>query len=159
MRTHTINFDALKKEDWSEKELANAQVATDFIQHIMIDHDFDYVLNQFGENNYVQHNRNIPDGMKELVNYVRNMAKRFPDYTYDVKHMMADGDYITFHSHATVNKKHRGNDKKGFNIMDTWKIVDGEIREHWDSIQPLDASMRLFMLISGGSIRNSNGVF
>ncbi len=45
------------------------------------------------------------------------------------------------------------------NIIDTWRIEDGRIVEHWDSIQALDFSMRVYSLISGGDIANSNGVF
>jgi len=64
-----------------------------------------------------------------------------------------------FHSHATLDREHRGNDEKGMNIIDTWKIQDGKIVEHWDSIQALDGFMRFYAWISGGDIRNSNGVF
>lgn len=45
------------------------------------------------------------------------------------------------------------------NIIDTWRIEDGRIVEHWDSIQALDFSMRVYSLISGGDIANENGVF
>jgi len=44
--------------------------------------------------------------------------------------MYVDGDYVTVHLHATNNKKHRGNPKKGLNIMDIWKVEDGVILEH-----------------------------
>ena len=97
--------------------------------------------------------------MYALVEFVADFAKRVPDYTYDVKRMLVDDDYVTFHSHATIRKAHRGNDKKGLNIIDTWRIKDGTIVEHWDAIQPLDAFMRFYVLLSGGRIRNNNGVF
>ena len=83
----------------------------------------------------------------------------YPEYSYDVKHIYADGDHVVFHSHATLKKEDRGNDRKGMNIIDTWRIEDGRIVEHWDAIQPLDRGMRLFVLLNGGNIRNSNGVF
>jgi len=159
MDTLIINFDALKKNSWSEKEVQNVKLVLDFVQHLMNKHDFDYVSKKYMNNAYVQHNRNIPDGLKALVDYVANFAKRYPAYTYDVKHIYADGDYVIFHSHSTINEKHRGNDKKGLNITDTWKIVDGKIIEHWDSIQPIDGFMRFFVWLTGGKIRNSNGVF
>ncbi|MEM6348575.1 MAG: nuclear transport factor 2 family protein [Bacteroidota bacterium] len=155
----TINLNTLKKESWSAQELENAAVVTDFIQNLMNNHDFDYILQTYGDNPYIQHSRGITDGISGLVKYVGGFAKRYPEYTYDVKHIYADGDYISFHSHATLKKKDRGNDKKGFSIIDTWKVIDGQIVEHWDAIQPLDFMMRLVVLLSGGKIANANGVF
>ena len=70
-----------------------------------------------------------------------------------------DGDYVTFHSHATLKEEDRGNDQKGMNIIDTWKIENGKIVEHWDSIQPLDVFMRFYVGLNGGDIQNANGVF
>lgn len=154
-----IDFDALKQAHWSEQETQNAALITDFVQNIMNNHDFDYILRTYGEMNYVQHNRNIPDSIKGVVGYVQGFTKRYPEYTYDVKRMIADGDYITFHSHATLRKKDRGNDSKGFNVSDTWKVVNGEIQEHWDSVQPIDTMMRMVVLLQGGDIKNANGVF
>lgn len=159
MDTLKINVDAFIKDHWSSQEVDNARLVADFVQHLMNDHDFDYVLENFDNDLYLQHNRGIPDGIGGLVNFVKQFAKNFPEYSYDVKHIYADGDNIIFHSHATLKKKHRGNDKKGLNIIDTWKISDGKIVEHWDSLQPIDSFMRFYVWLSGGSIKNNNGVF
>ncbi|SON52078.1 protein of unknown function [Vibrio tapetis subsp. tapetis] len=53
---------------------------------------------------------------------------------------------MIFHSHATLDKEGRGNDQKGMNFIDTCRIEEGRIIEHWDSIQALDLSMRLYSL-------------
>ncbi|MEM7033597.1 MAG: nuclear transport factor 2 family protein [Chloroflexota bacterium] len=154
-----IDFDSLKKDSWSDQEMENAKLLVDFVQHLMNNHDFDHVMNTFNNDAYIQHNRNLPEGIAGVVGVVKQFAKRYPDYTYDVKHILADGDYVSFHSHATINKKDRGNDKKGLNIKDTWKIKDGKIVEHWDAIQPMDGFMRFYTLLTGGTIRNGNGVY
>ena len=154
-----IDFESLRQPHWSEQELQNAELIADFVQHLMNDHDFGYVRERFGQANYVQHNRNIPDGILNLADYVQAFAERFPEYSYDVKRMQADGDFVTFHSHATMRARDRGNDQKGLNIIDTWQVKDGDIVEHWDAIQPLDGFMRFYALLTGGRIRNSNGVF
>lgn len=159
MDTLKINLDALRKSNWTDKEFKQAELMVDFVQHLMNNHNFEYISEQYGDNSYVQHSRGIADGMDELIKYVRNSAKRFAEYTYDVKHIYVDGDYVTFHSHATIKKKHRGNDKKGFNIIDTWKIKDGKIVEHWDAIQPINGFMRFYVWLSGGKMKNSNGMF
>jgi len=155
----SIDLTSLKKASWTEQELENAELVTDFVQHLMNDHDFDYVLERYNDSAYVQHNRNLPDKVTGLVSFLEEFVEEYPDYTYDVKHIYVDGDYVIFHSHATLNKEDRGNDQKGMNIIDTWRIEDGRIVEHWDSIQALDFSMRVYSLLTGGDIANSNGVF
>ncbi|WP_369986258.1 nuclear transport factor 2 family protein [Thalassolituus sp.] len=155
----TVDLQSLKKDGWSEQELANVTLVTDFVQNLMNNHNFDYVLERYNDDSYVQHNRNLPNKITGLVGFLAEFVQDYPDYTYDVKHIYADGDYVIFHSHATLQKDDRGNDQKGMNIIDTWRIEDGKIVEHWDSIQALDTFMRFYSLISGGDIQNSNGVF
>ncbi|ANW26789.1 polyketide cyclase [Vibrio coralliilyticus] len=155
----TINLQELQKPNWTEQKLANAKLITDFVQNLMNDHNFDYVLEHYNDSAYTQHNRNLPDKVTGLVGFLKEFVEDYPDYTYDVKHIYVDGDYVIFHSHATLDKEDRGNDEKGMNIIDTWRIEDGRIVEHWDSIQALDFSMRLYSLLSGGDIENANGVF
>ncbi|MEM1057585.1 MAG: nuclear transport factor 2 family protein [Bacteroidota bacterium] len=154
-----VDLAALRRPHWSEEEQRNVAIVADFVQHLMNEHDFDYVLRTFGTHPYVQHSRGIPDGMDGLVGFVRQFVKRFPDYSYDVKHIFADGDTVTFHSHVTPRKSQRGDDTKGFNIIDTWRLEDGRIADHWDAIQPLDGFMRFYLWVAGGAIRNANGVF
>lgn len=154
-----IDFDALKNDHWSEQDTSNARLVVDLVQHLMNDHDFDYILKNFGDHPYVQHNRLIPDSVNGIVKYIGDFARRFPAFTYDVKHIYVDGDFVTLHSHATAREKDRGNDKKGYNISDTWQLENGRVVEHWDSVQPIDLVNRIYAVFSGGSIRNSNGVF
>ena len=155
----TIDFDALAQPHWSEAELANARLVHEFVQLVMNDHDFEAVLDRFAGGSYVQHNRTMPDGISGVVATVERFVKRFPDFSYDVKNIVASGDRVVFHSHATMRESHRGHDGKGLIIFDMWRIDGGAIVEHWDSLQALDLSMRLYLAASGGRKRNDNGVF
>lgn len=157
--TLQIDLAALQKTSWTEQELKNAEVITDFVQNLMNNHNFDYVLERYNDSAYTQHNRNLPDKVTGLVGFLTEFVGDYPEYSYDVKHIYVDGDYVIFHSHATLNKDDRGNDEKGMNIIDTWRLENGRIVEHWDSIQALDGFMRFYVLISGGDINNDNGVF
>lgn len=154
-----IDLQSLQKPNWTEQELRNAKLITDFVQNLMNNHNFDYILERYNDSDYVQHNRNLPDKIAGLVGFLQDFVQDYPDYTYEVKHIYVDGNYVIFHSHATLNSEDRGNDQKGLNIIDTWRLENGRIVEHWDSIQALDGYMRFYALISGGKIRNSNGVF
>jgi len=155
-----IDFPSLHKNHWDEREKQNVELISDFVQNLMNDHNFDYVKEKFDNSKYVQHNTAIPDGISGLVEFVRNFSKRFPEYGYDVKQIMADGDLVMFHSHCTLKTKERGNDKKGMIIVDYWKLEDGQIVEHWDSIQTISFWLTFllnFYKISGR--KNKNGVF
>lgn len=155
----TVQLEKHYQETWSAAERENVEMVVDFVQHLMNNHDFEYVRNTYLNSRYTQHNRNISDGMESIIKYVEDFSKRFPEFTYDVKRVIADGDLVIFHSHATLRAAHRDNDRKGMNIVDIWKIENGQIVEHWDAIQPLDLFMRLYVLMTGGSIKNTNGVF
>lgn len=159
MNTLKIDLEKLKKPNWSKEELSNAELVCDFVQHIMNEHDFEYIRKKFGSHPYKQHNQSMTDGLDGVLEVVSNFAKKYPDYTYDVKHIYVDGAYVTVHSHATNKKKHRGNPQKGLNIMDIWKVENGQITEHWDAVQPIHGFMRFFFLMIGGKFNNKNTYF
>ncbi len=159
METFVINLDSFKKETWTKQEYENAAVVVDFVQLIMNDHNFEYIKKKYGSHKYRQHNQSMVDGLTGVLEVVSNFAKRYPDYAYDVKHIYVDGSFVILHSHATTTKKHRGNPKKGLNIMDVWKVEDGEITEHWDAVQPIHGSMRFLFWMIGGKFRNHNTYF
>ena len=159
MANPEVNFQALERAEWSDTERSNARTMSEFVQLLMNDHDFAQVRERFSTGTYIQHNRAIPDGIDGLTDYVAGLAKRFPDYSYDVRRIVASGELVVFHSHATLKATHRGNQKKGFIIFDTWKLENGEIVDHWDALQPLDVFARLVTLLGGGRIRNDNGIY
>lgn len=159
MNTVKINFESLVQVHWSDEQKQNAKIVVNFVQTLMNDHDFDRLKKEFGNSIYTQHNRSIADGIDGVLASVGSLTKRFPDFSYDVKRVLVDSEFVTLHSHVTVNKKHRGNETKGYNIIDTWQVKNGKPAEHWDAVQPLDAFMRLYYWLTGGSILNNNGVF
>ena len=154
-----IDLNQFKRDHWTDQEHANAELVVDFVQHLMNDHDFDYVREHFGTKHYLQHNRSMRDGLEGVLDYISNLIKRYPDYTYDVKHIYVDGDMVIVQSHSTIQKKHRGNPDKGVNIFDAWRVHDGAIVEHWDAIQAVDGFMRTVSLMTGGKKQNENTLY
>ncbi len=159
MNSMQINYKSFEKPHWSDLEKENVKLLIGFVQALMNDHDFDKVRSDYNNSFYKQHNRGIPDGMENLIKYVGDFVKRYPDYCYDVKHIHADGDHVIFHSHISTKKKDRGNESKGINVMDSWRVENGQIVEHWDSLQAIDGPTRFLFLLIGGKIANQNGLF
>ncbi|MFY0644358.1 MAG: ester cyclase [Bacteroidia bacterium] len=154
-----INIQKLTQDHWTEQEKENVDIVVDFFQTLMNEHNFDRTLQKHAANSYIQHNRAIPDQISGLIEYVKNMTKRFPEYSFDVKKIMADDNYVILHSHTTLKAKHRGNEKKGFIITDTFRLKDGTLAEHWDAIQPIDRFSRILWLVLGGQVANTNSTF
>ena len=159
MKKPVIKFENYLKENWTEEEVKNVKLVVDFFQHLMNEHDFEYTLETYGGGSYTQHNRSIPNNIEGLVGYVKTMVKRFPEYSFDVKQIHADGEHVILHSHATMKAKHRGSEKKGFIITDTFRLINGKLMEHWDAIQPIDFFSRFLMLATGGTVSNQNPTF
>jgi predicted SnoaL-like aldol condensation-catalyzing enzyme len=159
MQTIPVEIEPFVRAHWTPEETAHATLVAEFVTMLMNAHDFDGVRSRFGNDAYVQHNHGIADGIEGLIETLTDLTKRFPEYGYDVKSINVDGDIVVFHSHATLKAAHRGNGRKGFNITDRWRIADGLIVEHWDSIQPMDRFARLYALMVGGKVRNANGSY
>ncbi|MEM1259715.1 MAG: hypothetical protein AAGC45_14420 [Bacteroidota bacterium] len=43
METLKVNLEKLRKSTWTEEEYGNAEVICDFVQHLMNDHNFEYI--------------------------------------------------------------------------------------------------------------------
>ena len=155
----TINLNDHLQESWTQQETNNVKVVVDFFQHLMNEHDFKYTLENYDKGPYIQHNRAIPNEIKGLVGYVKKMTKRFPEYSFDVKRIIVHEDFVVLHSHTTLKAKHRGNEKKGFIITDTFRLKDGKLMEHWDAIQPIDGYTRFLFFMIGGKVQNDNPTF
>lgn len=159
MASPQIDLQSFKKAHWSLNDKKNVEAVLEFVQLIMNDHNFEEIRRRYTGKPYKQHNRNIADGIEGVIKTVSDLVKNTPEFSYDVKHIYVDGQYVILHSHATLKIAHRGNDSQGMNIIDIWKVIDGTLVEHWDAVQGVSFSMRLYGLVVGGKVRNSNGVF
>ena len=155
----TIDFDRIAQGDWTDSERANAHHVQRFVQLLMNDHDFGAVRDGFGGSPYTQHNRSMEDGLPGVIESVERLVSRFPEFAYDVKQVISSGDRVVTLSHATMRSSDRGNVRKGMIIFDMWRIEDGVLVEHWDSLQALDLPLRMYQAATGGRVRNVNGPF
>lgn len=81
---------------------------------------------------YRQHNPRVPDGPEAAIVF---LSKRFadnPEASNVVKRVIADGDLVALHVHASANAADRG-----VAIVDIFRVEGGRIVEHWDVIQPV----------------------
>lgn len=80
----------------------------------------------FDENNYIQHNISIADGLDVLGAALESLAKQGIQIIYDkVHYVLASGDYALEISEEIF----RG---VKTTYCDLWRVEDGKIREYWD---------------------------
>lgn len=76
-------------------------------------------------------------GLDSLQEHVRNHREAFPDWTEEIKQIVAEGDFVAIHyvSRGTNDGSFQGNPPTGktieINEMAIFRIVDGKIAEQW----------------------------
>ncbi len=81
---------------------------------------------------YTQHNPQAPDGPDGFIGYVNGFKAQFPEMSYDVKRVIAEGDLVVLHGHMKMSP-----DDRGSAVVDIFRLEDGKIVEHWDVLQPV----------------------
>lgn len=89
-------------------------------------------LNLYADQNYVQHNPYISDGVKPLTD--RANAGKLPQRCYDLKFVLAQNDLVWVYSEVT--------ETDGVNaVVDMFRVRDGKMVEHWDVSQAVPDDM------------------
>ena len=76
-------------------------------------------------------------GLASLREHIRNHREAFPDWTEEIKHIVAEGDFVVIHyvSRGTNEGSFQGNPPTGkqiqINEMSIFRIADGKISEQW----------------------------
>lgn len=81
-----------------------------------------------------------PEGLKGFIQFLRD---KYPNAHSDIKCVFAEGDYVILHVHSIREPGTRGRA-----IFDLFKLENGKIVEHWDTVQDIPEK-------SG----NTNGMF
>lgn len=81
---------------------------------------------------YIQHNPDVEDGTKGIIEYFERMQQEYRDKSIDFVRCIAEGNLVALHTQQTWP----GNDE--YVTMDFFRFDEnGKICEHWDSIQQI----------------------
>ena len=86
---------------------------------------------------YKQHSPYAEDGFEGVAAFARQFKRDFPHHTYEVKRVIAEGDFVVLH---LLGKN--GLSPHGEAVIDIFRIEDGKVAEHWDVIQSLPEASR-----------------
>jgi predicted SnoaL-like aldol condensation-catalyzing enzyme len=117
-------------QDKSQKEISNEKVVRNFYDDVFIAKNASAAVNYL-EENYIQHNPNVPTGREAFINAFTKIFQQNPGFSTQIQRIYADGDYVIVHSFSVSRNS-------GNAIVDIYRVNDnGKIAEHWDVIQPV----------------------
>ena len=109
----------------------NKKNAQEFYDFLINKKDFDSARKYMG-NRYKQHNPLVADGPEGLKAFCEFLKANFPEAHSEIKRVFADGDYVILHVHSTRTPGTRGRA-----IIEIFRLENGKIDEHWDTIQEI----------------------
>ncbi len=116
------------------REAANKKAVVDSYNLALSKRDIDGAIRYLSPT-YKQHNPTVADGIegwRAMVTYIRDHR---PDFSIEIKRVLADGDFVVMH----VLMK-RDADERGSAVVEIFRLEDNKIVEHWDIIQPIPES-------------------
>lgn len=116
----------------SDTEAANRQLVISVFEDFFRTGDFEVIRSRFSPD-YVEHNVAVAGG--DLAAYERFMTESIPsspDLDLEFLQIIVDGDYV-----AVRMRGHIAPDLPVDNLMATYRIEDGRIAEHWETVAPI----------------------
>lgn len=112
---------------------ANKKLVLEFYDAVIGRKDFEAGRKYMGAT-YRQHAPYAQDGPEGLRQFVEWFRDTFPAHRYEIKRVIAEGDYVVLHVHGMG-----GPNPDGEAVVDIFRVEDGKVVEHWDLIQPIPA--------------------
>jgi predicted SnoaL-like aldol condensation-catalyzing enzyme len=110
---------------------ANKRTVQEFYDFLINKKDFKLASRYIGSR-YIQHNPLVAEGPEGLKAFVEFLKSNYPDARSEIKRVFAEGDYVILHVHSV-----RIPNTRGRAIFDLFKLENGKIVEHWDTIQEI----------------------
>jgi len=130
-----------KRRDYRmSKNANNKQLVEALCKSVFQNHDFS-CLNEIMRDDYIHHNDNddpFPQGKARFKEFFEQTFKAMPDFSYNIKKIVAEGDIVMMLSTTTATHlgEWLGNPQMGnklnFDVVDIFRIENGKITEHWD---------------------------
>jgi predicted SnoaL-like aldol condensation-catalyzing enzyme len=127
-----------------DKTEANKALVKAFVDDVFVNGREDKRASYFDGDNYIQHNRRVPDGLSSLTSMMATMAKAGVRMTFTKVHkILGEGNFVLTVSEGEFGGKHVA-------FYDLYRVQAGKIAEHWDTMQEIPAK---------ADWKNTNGKF
>ena len=106
--------------------MTNKEIVLNFYRDVWNAHD-DSKVSQYVCEDYVQHNPTVEQGRQGLLNFLKFFFTK--EAKHDIQLALEDGDLVAVHVYVTFN------DGSKAVVTDIYRLENGIIMEHWDSVQ------------------------
>jgi predicted SnoaL-like aldol condensation-catalyzing enzyme len=116
-----------------DKTAANKALVRQFVDDILVNGRMEKLTGYFNGDAYVQHNPQIANGLSGLGAALEAMAKAGVTMKYDRIHtVLGEGNFVLVVSEGTFAGKPTS-------FYDLFRVENGNIGEHWDTIETIPA--------------------
>lgn len=127
-----------------DKTATNKTLVKSFVDDILVNGRMEKLAGYFNGDNYIQHNPLISDQLSGLGKALEAWAKQGITMKYDTIHtVLGEGNFVLVVSEGHLAGKHSS-------FYDLFRVENGKIAEHWDTIEEIPAK---------NNWQNSNGKF
>ncbi|MFG2059618.1 nuclear transport factor 2 family protein [Micromonospora sp. NPDC048930] len=88
------------------------------------------VLRTLLREDFIEHSPGNPSGRDAFVDFIATAP--VANAKLDLKRIVADDEYVVVHYRMVTPE-----DECDVAVVDIWRLVDGQIVEHWDVVQPV----------------------
>lgn len=126
---------------------ANRDLVVRFYRDVLIGGDLEQA-GKYLRPDYIQHNPRVGQGLAGFVDYFgklkQSLAARNARSRGEVTMALSDGEFVTIHQTTVVE----GGVSASFRAIDIFRVDNGMIAEHWDTIQPCDMRSALIFFLT-----------
>jgi predicted SnoaL-like aldol condensation-catalyzing enzyme len=116
-----------------DKTEENKKLVEGFVNDVLLGENPGRITNYISTEEYYQHNPGVADGLEGLGSALRELAEAGMPMIYSKNHrILGEGNFVLAQSEGTFMKKHVA-------FYDLFRVEDGKIVEHWDTIEEIPA--------------------
>ncbi len=124
-------FDGTTEITDLDKTQENKILVKKFVNDVLLGNDPNKITNYISTEKYWQHNPHVADGLEGLGKALEDLAKAGMPMVYTKNHMiLGEGNFVLSVSEGEFLKEHVA-------FYDLFRIEDGKIVEHWDTIEEI----------------------
>ncbi|MFB6456515.1 nuclear transport factor 2 family protein [Chitinophaga sp. Hz27] len=129
---HTMTDGSTEVKDL-DKTSTNKDLVKHFVEDVLVNGTMNKLPQYFDGDTYIQHNPGIPDNLSGLQRAMSDWANHGVTMHYDRIHkVLGEGNFVLVVSEGNMDSFHSA-------FFDLFRVENGKIAEHWDTIQDIPA--------------------